>query len=84
MFRRLSPQETLARLAKAFADVETMTRQELIDFCVWNDPNGDAEDCTTDELREVVRAWARDDENCETVHLSSTQICVDFSSTTTH
>jgi hypothetical protein len=60
---------TIARLKWAFENVETMTRQQLIDFCQWNDPNGSYTDeavelefpgeplGTVEELREIVRAW---------------------------
>lgn len=90
----MSKTDIQARLAYGFANVERLTRNELIDLCVLNDPNGCyrddecTEECgrpiTTDELRAIVREWTQEDGNCEPVHLLSTQICVDYSSTTKH
>lgn len=68
--RKLTKAETLARLAYAFENFETMTRDQLIDFCAWNDPNGCYTDSdnvaefgapiTLETLRDIVRDWKQD------------------------
>lgn len=59
-----------ARMRYVFANVDTLTRDQLIDFCTAMGANGcysDAaselelgEPMSTDALREVVREWARE------------------------
>lgn len=45
-------------------DLATWTRTRLLDFCCWNDPNGDWDDADTETLREQIGEWCA--ENQET------------------
>lgn len=38
------------------------TRTQLLQFCQWNDLNGEFDTLSTEELREIVKAWADDEE----------------------
>lgn len=58
------------RLEYVYANLDTLSRDDLIAFCMWNDPNGCYNDedmlrewgevSTLEGLRAIVRAW-RDD-----------------------
>jgi len=59
-----------ATITDAFARVDSMTREELRSFCIWNDPNGcySDEEClnefgevlSTEDMRAIIRNWKED------------------------
>lgn len=49
--------------AQAFANFETMEREELLAFCRWNDANGEySDEWSAEELRAVIRLWKEEEE----------------------
>lgn len=66
MFRR-NPRKKAAMKnpydsAAVRADLETWPRARLLEWCRWNDPNGEWADAETEDLREQIAAWSAENE----------------------
>ncbi len=40
------------------------TTDQLVAFCLWNDSNGEYDECTRDDLVDIITEWAPDFKEC--------------------